>query len=117
LLLAAMALLTLEWVRTPALCERVSSGKGEVAQCGTMAAQQASHSCCKSPAQGKEHKNRGCGVVCFDCPLCYLVTFQPFFQFEILSLPDKKDYAMMPVDHLSDYFRRNWKPPNLSFQS
>jgi hypothetical protein len=70
------------------------------------------HSCCKkvtSPTGKKEKQDASC---CVDCPLCYVVTFQPVCRFEYMSSPGQRIYTMMPADNLSEYARSHWKPPN-----
>jgi hypothetical protein len=103
LLLVPLTALFLEWVRVPSICE------GSVA--GVCRVKHESKDCCHH----KDAQKRGCETTCIDCPLCYLVTFQPFCRFEYLSTPVRIDYTMLRVDRLPEYFRQPWKPPNVPF--
>ena len=64
----------------------------------------------KGKDEQKEKEGSGC---CVDCPMCCLVTFKPFFRWEITRQVTIIDYTVMPDNNLSDYFQQHWKPPNV----
>jgi hypothetical protein len=66
----------------------------------------------KSEQKGKDSKN-----CCVDCPLCSLVTFKPFFRWDVTQQITMIDYTVMSDNNLSDYFQQHWKPPCGSFLS
>jgi hypothetical protein len=73
---------------------------------------------CHEGQKGKsEQKGKACDASCVDCPLCSLVTFKPFFQWEMARQVTMIDYTVMSDNNLSDYFQQHWKPPNGSFLS
>lgn len=73
--------------------------------------------CHKGRADKSEQKGKGEGSCCVDCPLCCLVTFKPFFRWEIATRVTMIDYIVMSDNNLSDYFQPHWKPPCGSFLS
>ena len=73
--------------------------------------------CHKRQAGKDEQKGKDDGGCCMDCPLCYLVTFRPFFRLEITRQVIFIDYTVMSDNNLSDYFQQHWKPPDASFLS
>jgi hypothetical protein len=75
------------------------------------------HRCNKGQTgKGGQKGKDGCAS-CADCPLCCLVTFKPFFQWEVNRQITIIDYTVMSDNNLSDYFQQHWKPPNGSFLS
>ena len=73
---------------------------------------------CHKGQTGKgEQKGKDGGGCCVDCPLCCLVTFKPFFRWEVTPQVTMIDYTVMSDNNLSDYFQQHWKPPNGSFLS
>jgi hypothetical protein len=73
--------------------------------------------CHKRQAGNGEQKNKDGGSCCMDCPLCCLVTFKPFFRWDVARQATIIDYTVMSDHNLSDYFQQHWKPPNGSFLS
>jgi hypothetical protein len=51
---------------------------------------------------------------CFDCPLCALVTANPFFRWDAVQPVTMLEYAVMSDNPLSDYVGQHWKPPGFS---
>jgi hypothetical protein len=66
--------------------------------------------------KGEQNGKNG-GSCCVDCPLCCLVTFKPFFRWEIARQVTMIDYTVMSDNNLGDYFQPHWKPPCGSFLS
>jgi hypothetical protein len=94
--------------RPPGKCMLAASHRGcsgQVGSCG--------HKCNKGHAGKGEQKGMDGGECCMDCPLCYLVTFQPFFQLEDTRQVTMIDYTVMSDNNLSDYFQQHWKPPKV----
>ena len=73
--------------------------------------------CHKGQTGKSEQKGKAGGGCCVDCPLCCLVTFKPFFRWEVARQVTMIDYTVMSDNNLSDYFQQHWKPPNGSFLS
>jgi hypothetical protein len=68
---------------------------------------------CNKGQTGKDdQKGREGAGCCADCPMCCLVTFKPFFRFDVTRQVTIIDYTVMPNNNLSDYFQQQWKPPN-----
>jgi hypothetical protein len=141
ILLIPLAALLVGSVRLSAICTSVSG-----AACGSLApgmdAMQGAGSCArtrmgscgnsvqKSSCTGKHccsqdgchkakdgSKDKDGGSCCLDCPLCTLVTVDPFFRFEMNRQELRVEYAVMREDNLSDYVRPHWKPPAFVFLS
>jgi hypothetical protein len=68
--------------------------------------------CNKEQTDKSQQKGKDGGGCCMDCPLCCLVTFKPFFRWEIARQVTIIDYTVMSDHNLSDYFQQHWKPPN-----
>jgi hypothetical protein len=75
------------------------------------------HGCLKGQSGKGERKGKDSGGCCVDCPLCCLVTFKPFYRWEIARQVTIIDYTVISDNNLSDYFQQHWKPPNGSFLS
>jgi hypothetical protein len=85
--------------------------KWAAAECGGMS--KAPEKCMMAAShQGCKGRDKGCKQKCVDCPLCFLVTFKPFFRWEISRQVTMIDYTVMSDNNLSDYFQQHWKPPN-----
>ena len=107
ILLVPVLLLFVEWLKAPSVC---ASGCGQV-----VVKQACHHACggaCKKTQKRKEKKSGDCATTCLDCPICALVTFNPFIRFEVSRPESFMDYAVMPDNNLTDYFQRHWKPPD-----
>ena len=68
--------------------------------------------CNKEQTDKSQQKGKDGGSCCMDCPLCCLVTFKPFFRWEMARQVTIIDYTVMSDNNLSDYFQQHWKPPN-----
>jgi hypothetical protein len=73
--------------------------------------------CHKCQTGKDEQKGKGSKNCCVDCPLCSLVTFKPFFRWDVTRQVTMIDYTVMSDNNLSDYFQPLWKPPCGSFLS
>jgi hypothetical protein len=100
--------------------------------CGAMGKMQgkcmisARHQVCHGPAGGcgqkcnkgqkkkDAQKGKDGSSCCWDCPLCYVVTFKSCFRWEFTREVTIFDYTVMPDNNLSDYFQQHWKPPDVS---
>jgi len=67
--------------------------------------------CHKGQTGKNEQKGKDSGSCCIDCPLCCLVTFKPFFRWDVTRQVTMIDYTVMSDNNLSDYFQQHWKPP------
>jgi len=76
---------------------------GRIDRCG--------QKCNKGHTSKDEQKGKDGGGYCVDCPLCYLVTFKPFFRWDVTRQVTMIDYTVMSDNNLSDYFQQHWKPP------
>ena len=112
LLLVPLAALSLEWARVSSYCSPSVSP-----ECNVAAKMDGCHTCCKKAENPKEKKTSGCSDNCLDCPMCYVATFQPLCRFDVMVLPEKEEYAVMPKTQLPDYYRQHWKPPNAFYAS
>jgi hypothetical protein len=104
-------------------CAKMAAECGEMATATQKCVMAGTHQGCKRCIDGggqkdnKEQKSRNGGSCCVDCPLCSLVTFKPFFRWEIAREVTIIDYTVMSDNNLSDYFQQHWKPPCGSFLS
>ncbi|HET6256035.1 MAG TPA: hypothetical protein VFE32_18305 [Puia sp.] len=78
--------------------------------------------CChqeKCPARDEPQKGRpdrsDRPACCFDCPLCALITVQPFIRFELTPPQLITEYAVRPDNLLTGYYQHHWKPPCILF--
>ena len=104
-------------------CAKMAAGCEQMATAAQKCAMASSHQGCKRCMDGGgqkchkgqtgkgEKKNKDGGGCCMDCPLCCLVTFKPFFRWEMAQEVTMIDYTVMSDHNLSDYFQQHWKPP------
>lgn len=105
ILLIPLFALFIEAVKAPANCNTTATMK-----CSMM---NKMNSKCMMAMKNKCKKgNCGKSECCIDCPLCYVVTFKPAINFEIVKPVNKPEYSVMLIDNLSDYSSQHWKPPN-----
>ena len=123
ILLLSLWSLLVEWVATPSYCfqQATSNCRRSVTsslhgECTGAISKHSDpcHTCCKQTSKlpdskGKQPQSES---GCIDCPLYYVMTFQPFCGFDYFHLIDKAQYRMMLVARLSDHPRQHWKPPN-----
>jgi hypothetical protein len=107
--LALLIALSMEWVHASSFCfQKLST------TCGKTVKTQLTKACCKKHRKQKEGQSKeNPSTCCLDCPLCCPVTYQPFCRFEYMPMQAKIEYAAMPADQLTKYFRQPWKPPNV----
>jgi|SRR5690349_6566706 len=122
LLLIPLAALSIEWSKALSFCTPTPTCNTLTLTCERNAVSNTEHDCCNDGSCKKAGKSsgehpQGCAAHCMDCPLCTPVTFQPFCRFEFMLLPDKPEYTVMPIIHLSDFARQQWKPPDTSIIS
>jgi hypothetical protein len=54
---------------------------------------------------------------CIDCPLCTVLMQAPLQTFKCIVAFTTFEYTIAITNNLSDYFTRQWKPPNHSLLS
>jgi hypothetical protein len=68
-------------------------------------------------AAGKGKQEKKGGSCCMDCPIFYLVTFNPLIRIELKRTSIKTVYTVMSDNNLSDYYKQHWKPPCMGLLS
>jgi len=99
----------IETIKLPSACSE--SKKVETHACCKMKSMQ-NGACAQKQQQNSNPGDCNHSTKCVDCPLCSLFAGQQLNNLSLQPTAFAKEYSILQIHALADYYNREWKPPN-----